>query len=72
MRRALLAALLLCACDPGGPAEGACEEGERTCAGDQDFQECVDGEWTDPTRCPPDGDPPLEIITYCNDGLCTP
>ncbi len=73
MIRAIIVIVLLgAACDPGGPAEGACDDGDRLCSGDQEFQECVDGEWTEPTRCPPEGEPPLEIITYCNDGLCTP
>lgn len=67
-----LICLFLMGCEPQGPADGPCTEGERTCAGDQEFQECVDGEWTDASRCPPEGEPPLDIITYCNDGLCTP
>ncbi len=70
----LYAGLLLTACDPAGdgPFEGDCEVDERTCAGDQEFQECIEGEWSEPIRCPPEGEPPLEIRTFCNDGLCTP
>lgn len=70
----LVFALALVGCPEGqtGPLEGDCFEGDRTCAGDQQFQECVDGAWSEPARCPPEGEPPVEIPTYCNDGLCTP
>ena len=76
MRVAVLLILLLastaCPDEQTGPLEGDCFDGDRTCAGDQQYQECVDGLWSDPTTCPPEGNPPLEIPTYCNDGLCTP
>ena len=68
----LVMSLLGCGPENTGPVEGDCATDDRICAGDQEFQRCVDGEWGEPSRCPPQGEEPLEIPTYCNDGLCTP
>jgi hypothetical protein len=68
-----LVLLLMPACvEEQGPADGFCEPDERICASDREFQRCVDGEWGDPQECPPEGEPPFDIRTFCNTGLCTP
>jgi hypothetical protein len=62
------------ACAPGDVDEdGPCEDGTRRCASLRDYEECVDGTWSEPLDCPPEEAPSgLSIETICDEGACHP